>query len=190
MIRTIGTLVALASVAQSQTNPVAAAAHQWRMSHEKAIIGEFFELLAIPNIASDRANIQRNAEAIADMMRKRGVTPQLLDVPGVNPVVFGELRTPGASRTILFYAHYDGQPLDPKEWLTPPFAPVLRSRSIEKDGQVIPLATADLPARPRVRVSMRAVGFRRQSTHHRDDDCARCHPRGWNAPSLEYQVRV
>ena len=34
----------------------------------------------------------------------------------VNPLVYGELRVAGTSRTVLCYAHYDGQPFDPKLW--------------------------------------------------------------------------
>ena len=74
------------------------------------------------------------------MLEKRGVTPSWSRSPGSNPVVFGEIRTPGATRTLVFYAHYDGQPLDPKEWATPPFQPVLRDKSLEKDGQRDPAA--------------------------------------------------
>src|SRR5437868_1910011 len=121
------------------TNPAALAARQWRQQHERAIVNEFVSLLVILNIASDRANIQRNAEAIAAMMQKRGVAAKLVSVPNGNPVVFGEIKTPSATRTIVFYAHYDGQPLDPKEWATPPFAPTLRDKQVEKDGRVIPL---------------------------------------------------
>jgi acetylornithine deacetylase/succinyl-diaminopimelate desuccinylase-like protein len=157
MFRPAIALLALAGLTHGQTNPAAATARQWRQTHEKAIVGEFVELLSIPNIASDRPNILRNAETIVGMMRKRGIATQLVELPGVNPVVFGELRTPGASRTVLLYAHYDGQPLDPKEWLTPPFAPVLRSRSIEKDGQPIPLATAAYPLDPESRLYARSA---------------------------------
>jgi acetylornithine deacetylase/succinyl-diaminopimelate desuccinylase-like protein len=94
-----------------------------------AIVDEFVTLLAIPNIAADRANIQRNAETIAKMMEKRGVASKLVTVPDANPVVFGEIKTSGATRTVVFYAHYDGQPLDPKEWATPPFTPTKVSAS-------------------------------------------------------------
>jgi len=73
------------------------------------------------------------------MMKKRDLSPRLVSVPGANPVVYGEIRTPGAKRTIVLYAHYDGQTLDPKEWATPPFTPTLRDRQREKDGQVIQL---------------------------------------------------
>jgi acetylornithine deacetylase/succinyl-diaminopimelate desuccinylase-like protein len=85
------------------------------------------------------------------------VDTQLVEFPAANPVVFGEIRTPGATRTILFYAHYDGQPLDPKEWATPPFSPVLRDRSLEKDGQVIPLPAAGVPFDPESRIYGRSA---------------------------------
>ena len=102
----------LATLAVAQTNPASLAARNWRQQHERAIVDEFISLLVIPNIATDLPNIRRNAEAIAQMMEKRGVPARLVSVPGGNPVVFGEIKTPGATRTLVFYAHYDGQPLD------------------------------------------------------------------------------
>ncbi len=145
----------LASVVLGQTNPASMAARHWRETHERAIIDEYFQLLSIPNIASDQVNIRRNADFILAMMKKRGVAARLVEAVDANPVVFGEIRTPGATRTIVFYAHYDGQPLDPKEWVTPPFSPVLRDKSLEKDGQVIPL-----PAKfdPESRIYARSTG--------------------------------
>ena len=142
------------AVANAQ-NPASQAARQWRQQHERAIVDEFVSLLAIPNIAADGANIQRNAETIAAMMQKRGIAARLVSVPGGNPVVFGEIKTPGATRTIVFYAHYDGQPLDPKEWATPPFTPTLRDKQIERDGQVIALPAAGKPFDPEWRMYAR-----------------------------------
>ena len=144
--------------AQAQTNPAALAARQWRQQHERAIVDEFVSLLSIPNIASDQANIRRNAEFIAKMMRDRGITSRLVEFPGANPLVFGEIRVPGASRTLVFYAHYDGQPLDAKEWTNPPFTPVLRDRPIEKDGQPIPLPPPGTPFNPESRLYARSAG--------------------------------
>jgi acetylornithine deacetylase/succinyl-diaminopimelate desuccinylase-like protein len=140
----------------AQSNPAAIAARQWRTQHERAIVDEFIELLSIPNIATDRTNIQRNADLIAKMLEKRGVTPKLVSVPGSNPVVFGEIVTPGATRTLVFYAHYDGQPLDAKEWVTPPFQPVLRDKSLEKDGRIIPLPASHFD--PESRIYARSAG--------------------------------
>ena len=100
---------------------------------------------------------ERNAEAIAAMLEKRGIPARLVSVPGGNPVVFGEIKTPGATRTIVFYAHYDGQQLDAKEWATPPFTPTLRDKQLEHDGQVIPLTAA----RPAVQSGVASVRSRR-----------------------------
>ena len=141
----------------AQTNPAAIAARDWRQQHERAIVDEFIGLLSIPNIARDRPNIQRNADAIASMLRKRGVVPTLVSVPGGNPIVFGEIQTPGASQTIVFYAHYDGAPLDPKEWTSPPFEPVLRSGPVEKGGVVVPLPPAGIPFDPESRLYARSA---------------------------------
>ncbi len=157
MKRILPAFFALASVAWSQTNPASIAARQWREKHEREILTEFVELLAIPNIARDKANIRRNADAIAAMFTKRGATAQLVEEPGANPVVLANLKTPGATRTIALYAHYDGQPLDAAEWLNPPFTPTLRDKAIEKDGQVVPLATAKFPLDPEMRLYARSA---------------------------------
>jgi len=51
---------------------------------------------------------------------------------GGNPVVYGEVIVPGATWTLGFYAHYDGQPVDPTEWTdSKPFEPVFRTGKLE-----------------------------------------------------------
>jgi acetylornithine deacetylase/succinyl-diaminopimelate desuccinylase-like protein len=161
MIRRLFLFGVFALVLTGQTftpsNPAALAGRRWRQQHERAIVDEFVTLLAIPNIAADRANIQRNAETIAAMMRKRGIDAKLATTPGANPVVFGEIRTPGATRTIVFYAHYDGQPLNASEWATPPFTPTLRDKQLERDGQPIPLPPPGQPFNPEWRLYARSA---------------------------------
>jgi acetylornithine deacetylase/succinyl-diaminopimelate desuccinylase-like protein len=95
--------------------------------------------LAIPNVASDTANIRLNAERLAEMMRQRGITVRLLEESGAPPVVYGELAAPGARRTLLVYAHYDGQPVEPERWASDPWAPVLRAGRLEDDAPIVPL---------------------------------------------------
>ena len=131
--------ILLPVAASAQTNPASQAARKWRQAHERAIVDEFVTLLSIPNVSRDRENIQRNAQAIAGMLEKRKIPARLVSMPASNPVVLGEIRTPGATRTIVFYAHYDGQPLDPKEWKDPPFQPTLRDGPVERGGNVIAL---------------------------------------------------
>jgi acetylornithine deacetylase/succinyl-diaminopimelate desuccinylase-like protein len=149
--------MSLAATLGAQASPAAQAARQWRQQHERAIVEEFMSLLAIPNVARDTANIQRNAEAILEALIKRGVDARLVSLPGANPVVFGEIRTPGATRTIGFYAHYDGQPLDPKEWATPPFTPTLRNKPIAAGGEVIPLPAVGTAFDPESRIYARGA---------------------------------
>ena len=149
---------AFAGSASAQSSTAALAVRRWRQNHERAIIDEYFSLLSLPNIARDKADMQKNAEMIAAMLEKRGVPARLLTVPGSNPVVFAEIKTPGATRTIVFYAHYDGAPLDPKSWSTPPFQPVLRNGTIANDGAVIALPAPGTPFNPEWRIYARSSG--------------------------------
>ncbi len=94
------------------------------------VLGEFTDFLRIPNVAADPAGLRRNAEWIRSALQRRGVQAALLQVPGAVPAVFGELRIPDATQTVLFYAHYDGQPVDPGQWHgSGPFEPSLRGGS-------------------------------------------------------------
>ncbi|MEO8026007.1 MAG: M20/M25/M40 family metallo-hydrolase [Bryobacteraceae bacterium] len=129
----LAVLLAAVSLCLAQDNPASKAARVWREAHERDILNEFVRLLSIPNIASDKANIEKNAQTIAGMLTARGVASKLLRVEGANPLVYGEIRTPEATRTVVLYAHYDGQPLDPKEWATPPFTPTLKKGSDRVD---------------------------------------------------------
>src|SRR5215471_5764664 len=112
---------------QAQSQQAALATRQWRQAHEPDVIEQFTTLLSIPNVASDHDNIQRNADLLVSMLQRRGAESHLLRVEGANPVVFGEIRTPNAKHTVVFYAHYDGQPVTPSEWEgNAPFTPVIR----------------------------------------------------------------
>jgi acetylornithine deacetylase/succinyl-diaminopimelate desuccinylase-like protein len=104
----------------------AAEARAWRARHEGEILAEFTALLALPNVASDTANIERNAATIRAMLERRGVTVRVLRVPGAPPLVIGDLAAKRGARTLAFYAHYDGQPADTASWNGLPWTPVLR----------------------------------------------------------------
>src|SRR6185436_6497272 len=115
-------LLATAAHAQSLRDDVRA----WRVKNEAAILDEFNAFLAIPNLASDTPNIERNAAALNAMLRRRGIESRLLQVEGAPPVVFGELKSPGATQTFAMYAHYDGQPVDGQPWESAPWTPVMK----------------------------------------------------------------
>ncbi|HEX2252897.1 MAG TPA: M20/M25/M40 family metallo-hydrolase [Thermoanaerobaculia bacterium] len=135
-----------------------AASRAWRAEHGAAILRGFAELLALPNVAADLPNVRANAEAIATRLRRRGAEVELLalaDTPEAPPVVWGRLAAnaagaadgaaggsagrAGARRTLVLYAHYDGQPVDPAEWTFPPWQPTLTTGLLQDGGEPRPL---------------------------------------------------
>jgi len=147
-------LLAAATSAAAADNPV----RTWREAHERELIAEFTTLLAIPNLARDRVNIRRNADLIVRMMERRGLSPALLELddPDVPPVVFGEWKVPGAKRTLVLYAHYDGQPVNPADWATDPWTPTWRDGTLASGGKVIEVG-ADAKFSPDWRIYGRAA---------------------------------
>ena len=120
-------------------------ARAWRQAHESAIVEELLEFLAIPNVATDAPNIHRNARWIVDAFARRGVEMEIVATPGA-PWVYGELTTPGATSTLLFYAHYDGQPADPARWIGhTPWEPVFRNGSLDDGAAIVPTPAAPIP---------------------------------------------
>src|SRR3954451_14526129 len=116
----------------------------YRSTHDVEIVRELSDFLAIRNLASDSINIRRNAQHILTLLSRRGIEGRLLESPaGGPPVVFAELRTPGATRTVVLYAHYDGQPVDTTQWITPPWTPVLRDKLHNEGGKPIELPTSN-----------------------------------------------
>jgi acetylornithine deacetylase/succinyl-diaminopimelate desuccinylase-like protein len=136
-------ILAAASLAQKPAAlPAAQVAQEvrsYRLDNEDRIVRELTEFLSIPNVANDTPNIQKNAARLIEMLEARGIETHLLPIGGRGPVVFGKLTAPNATRTVIFYAHYDGQPVDPEAWTDgKPFEPVLRSGAIEAGGKRIP----------------------------------------------------
>ena len=101
-------------------------------AHQREIIGELADLLAIPNVRADQAGIRRNADLLRGMLARRGFAAEVLPTAG-SPLVVGEMRVPGATRTLLLYAHYDGQAVNPAAWKqATPFTPTMRRGRLEE----------------------------------------------------------
>ena len=102
---------------------------------------ELKALLAIPSISAlpqHAGDVKRCADWCADEMRRIGLQHvRLIDTPG-NPVVYGDWLEAAGAPTILFYGHYDVQPVDPLElWESPPFEATIR------DGEIYARGSAD-----------------------------------------------
>jgi acetylornithine deacetylase/succinyl-diaminopimelate desuccinylase-like protein len=122
-------LLVIATSGFAGPTDIAKQTRAWRVNHEREILAEFAELLSIPNLANDAPNIQRNANVIRAMCEKRGLTVKLLTLEGAPPVVVADLTAANAKRTIAFYAHYDGQPVDASQWKSEPWKPVMRDHA-------------------------------------------------------------
>jgi acetylornithine deacetylase/succinyl-diaminopimelate desuccinylase-like protein len=113
-------LAATPALAQSQTE-------SWRAANEKRIVTLFDKLLRIDSVAASPEGLRRTGAFLKAELEARGFTAELLSEGGSAPLVLGEYKVKGAKRTVVFYAHYDGQPVTPSQWATPPFEPVMRS---------------------------------------------------------------
>jgi len=117
---------------------------EYRQKNEAKIVRELVDFLAIPNVATDDANIRRNAQHILAMLAQRGIQGVLLESPtGGPPAVFASLPAPGAKKTIVMYAHYDGQPVVASEWKTNPWKPVLVPDRIEPETRIYARSASD-----------------------------------------------
>jgi acetylornithine deacetylase/succinyl-diaminopimelate desuccinylase-like protein len=104
-------------------------------------VEELKHYLAIPSISAlpeHRGDVRRCAEWTADEMRRIGLeTVRIDDTPG-HPIVYGEWTGAAGAPTILFYGHYDVQPVDPVHlWTSAPFEAMVR------DGEIYARGAAD-----------------------------------------------
>lgn len=92
--------------------------------------------LRIPSISTDPAHdgdVRRAAEWLRDELAGLGFAAEIRDTTG-HPMVVAK-TPPGDARPLLFYGHYDVQPVDPLDlWDRPPFDPALEESA---EGQVI-----------------------------------------------------
>lgn len=153
--RCLATLLLAALTPLASSDQVTDQVNQWRLSNEQQIIDRFAGLLRIPNVASDEANIRKNADYISDLLSDAGLNVRLLELEGSNPVVFAEKPVPGADRTVMIYIHYDGQPVNPDNWASDPWTPMMRTDMVEKGGKPVPMKA---PFDPEWRIFGRSAG--------------------------------
>jgi acetylornithine deacetylase/succinyl-diaminopimelate desuccinylase-like protein len=88
-------------------------------------LDELCTLVAQPSVGAQNLGMKECAALVAEMLKRRGFTVQVIQTPGA-PVVFGE-RKGKSDRTLLIYNHYDVQPAEPLDlWESPPFEPARR----------------------------------------------------------------
>ena len=105
--------------------------------NRQRFLDELFVLLRQPSISAQNQGVTECARLLQGQMEAIGIPARILTTGG-HPVVYGELKSDGATRTVLVYGHYDVQPADPIElWNSPPFEPTIR------DGRIYGRGTGD-----------------------------------------------
>lgn len=101
-------------------------------------LSELKELIAIPSISTNPENkidVERCAQWISNHLKSIGMENIKIIPTAGHPIVYADwLHAPGKP-TILFYGHYDVQPVDPVElWTSPPFDATVRNRNLYARG--------------------------------------------------------
>lgn len=108
-----------------------------------------------PSISAQGVGLEEMAELVVTVMREYGLTAELWPTDGGPPLVYAEIqgRSP---HTLLFYNHYDVQPVDPlDEWTSPPFEPTRRDGKLFARG--VSDNKGDLPVRLEAIAALREV---------------------------------
>ncbi|MGB5737754.1 MAG: M20/M25/M40 family metallo-hydrolase, partial [Woeseia sp.] len=90
-------------------------------------------------------------------LKKRDFTTKRLREGGA-PYVYAELDAPGATETVLIYAHFDGQPVIPENWAYPPFTPTLLHKPLQQGGKPLALDKIKGGLDPEARLYARSAG--------------------------------
>jgi acetylornithine deacetylase/succinyl-diaminopimelate desuccinylase-like protein len=120
----------------------------FREQNEVRIVRELAELVALPNVATDLDDMERNAAHLTGLLEARRFAVKLLRAEGGPPVVFAERLSDQAELTTVFYAHYDGQPVVSELWQSDPWQVVMRTGRIEEDAEDVMLDQLEAPIHP------------------------------------------
>ena len=157
IIRIVAGLIGLAAL-QAGAADFRAQVQQYRRAHEADIVGELTALTRLKSVAADPAGIVATAHALEDALKQRGFeVSELSTGAGSPPAVFGALKVANAKRTVVFYAHYDGQPVTPSQWSSDPFQPVMREHALTDAARDVDWKKAAPPFDPEWRLFGRAV---------------------------------
>ncbi|MDD1505776.1 dipeptidase [Lysinibacillus sp. CNPSo 3705] len=106
--------------------------------HREAHLNELNEFLRIPSISSlseHKGDIQNAAEWLANAFKKLNLEHVSITQTAGHPVVYADWLHAEDKPTILFYGHYDVQPVDPLNlWETEPFNPTIRDNKLFARG--------------------------------------------------------
>ena len=109
---------------------------------------EYLALLRHRNIPDVPEDMARNADYLEDLFEQRSFRTQRIENAAGRPAVIAELTgQTGDAPTVMFYMHYDGQPVSPAQWSQrDPFEPVVKRQA--SSGDWVEVAADALQAEP------------------------------------------
>lgn len=130
-------IVSLTSLAQSSDLS--------KISQDKTrpALNELRNFIALPNDANYLEDIDKNIVWLEEAFKRRKFSTQVLKTTNT-PLFFAERKYPGATSTILFYMHFDGQSVDPAKWSQKdPYDATLRGQGKEGEWKVLDWGKAE-----------------------------------------------
>ena len=101
------------------------------------------ELVSIPNLPKNKGLMLKNINWVAKQYQGLDFKTSLLETSTL-PILIAEKIVDPEYKTVLFYFHMDGQPVNPEAWdQEDPFEPVLKQQSQNGDWQAIDWSKLD-----------------------------------------------
>lgn len=108
---------------------------QYVDGNQKQLIESLKQFLRLKSISTQSIGMEECADFLKETMDDIGIETKMLRKDGAFPVIYGEVKNPSATKTLLIYGHYDVQPPEPIElWDSDPFDPVIRDGKIYARG--------------------------------------------------------
>lgn len=99
------------------------AAFDWIDAHRDEAIADLQRLVQQPSVSAQDVGLEACARLTVELMQKDGLDARAYPTPGGPPCVIGHMASSSSTKTLLAYAHYDVQPVEPVElWTYPPYS--------------------------------------------------------------------
>ncbi|MEG0385410.1 MAG: M20/M25/M40 family metallo-hydrolase, partial [Solibacillus sp.] len=100
-----------------------------------AELNEFLRIPSISALSEHKEDMRTAANWLADALKRLNIENVAVEETAGHPVVYGEWLHAKDKPTVLFYGHYDVQPVDPLNlWDSPPFEPEIRDNKLFARG--------------------------------------------------------